>query len=112
VDLDPVVDRVAVGGRDAPPIAPLESFDGLPPEAREQAPEQGSDGSDVSGVFHEVPLCLVGDRRTNRTDAGLEGMILQGVTGQGPRQARIVGVDQALSSTATSWAARPNFEPV
>ncbi len=52
VEVDEVVDRVTARWNRKEAIAAADGFAGLPAAIRDDAHDQGSDGSDVRGVFH------------------------------------------------------------
>jgi hypothetical protein len=60
VELDAIVKRISAGWRNLVVIRAVDRFADLPADIQENARAQGSDGSDVRGVFHEGTIYLVG----------------------------------------------------
>jgi len=78
VEFDAVFKRVTAGLTDAQRAAwftVAQTFEELPPSIKAEAYKQGSDGDDISGVFHRGKVYLVKDRFV--TEKWLEEVILQ-----------------------------------
>ena len=57
--LDPIIERVALRVGNRWPVHTAHAFADLPVSIKEQADKQGSDGSDIDGVFHRGEVYLI-----------------------------------------------------